>query len=66
MKVDKPIETMTSFKPFTVRELDFEVWDDHSTKNERYLQQHFENSENTLTGYEGAHDNYYNPGLELP
>ena len=37
VKVDKPIEAMTSFKPFTVRELDFEVWDSSQAKNDRFL-----------------------------
>lgn len=37
VKIDNPIESMTSFKPFTVRELDFEVWDSSQAKNDRFL-----------------------------
>jgi hypothetical protein len=37
VKVDRPIETLTAFKPFTVRELDFEVWDSSEAKNDRFL-----------------------------
>jgi len=33
---------MTTFKPFTVRELDFEVWDSSQAKNDRFLQQYEE------------------------
>ena len=31
-KVDKPLEAITTFKPFTVRELEFEVWDTRNAK----------------------------------
>lgn len=42
-KVDRPIETMTSFRPFTVRELDFDVWEDFSNvRSEQFLQQYEE------------------------
>ena len=30
IKFDRPIEALSSFKPFTVRELDFEVWESHT------------------------------------
>ena len=36
-KADKPIEMLTTFKPFTVRELEFEVWDTSKAKNDRYV-----------------------------
>lgn len=26
-RFDQPLEALTTFKPFTVRELEFEVWD---------------------------------------
>ena len=30
IKFDKPIEELSTFKPFTVRELEFEVWESHT------------------------------------
>lgn len=33
---------MTSFKPFTVRELEFEVWDTKSANIDRYMKQYEE------------------------
>ena len=27
IRVEKPIEQLSTFKPFTVREIDFQVWD---------------------------------------
>lgn len=37
VKVDKPLESMTTFRPFTVRELDFEVWDTKNAKQDRFM-----------------------------
>jgi hypothetical protein len=37
VKADKPIESLTSFKPFTVRELEFEVWDTQQSKQDRFM-----------------------------
>ena len=31
---------LSTFKPFTVRELEFEVWDTTKAKNERYMKQY--------------------------
>lgn len=41
-KVDKPLEALTTFKPFTVRELEFEVWDTKHAKQDRFLRQYEE------------------------
>lgn len=30
VKVDRPVESLSTFRPFTVRELDFDVWEDAS------------------------------------
>ena len=38
--MDKPIEMLTTFKPFTVRELEYEVWDTSQAKQDRYLRQY--------------------------
>lgn len=42
IKADKPIEALTSFKPFTVRELEFEVWDTKNAKQDRFMRQYEE------------------------
>lgn len=43
VKVDKPVESMTAFRPFTVKELDYDVWDTTtSVKNDHFLQQYEE------------------------
>lgn len=31
---------LTTFKPFTIRELEFEVWDTSKSKNDRYMKQY--------------------------
>jgi hypothetical protein len=40
VKVNKPLEAMTTFKPFTVRELEYEVWDTSKSKQEKFLKQY--------------------------
>lgn len=36
-KADRPLEALTTFKPFTVRELEFEVYNSRSNKQDRYM-----------------------------
>ena len=39
IKVERPIEALTAFKPFTVRELDFQVWESQADSQvDNYLQ----------------------------
>jgi 1,4-dihydroxy-2-naphthoyl-CoA synthase len=41
VKFDRPIETLSTFKPFTVRELDFEVWESQAENQvDNILQQY--------------------------
>mmetsp|Transcript_27366 Transcript_27366/g.20515 ORF Transcript_27366/g.20515 Transcript_27366/m.20515 type:complete len:84 (+) Transcript_27366:524-775(+) len=42
VKVNQPIENLTSFRPFTVRELEFEVWDTSRAKQEQFMKQYDE------------------------
>ena len=37
-KAEKPLESLTTFKPFTVRELEYDVWDLAQAKNDNFLQ----------------------------
>jgi len=37
VKIDKPVESLSTFRPFTVREMDFEVWDTSQAKQDRLL-----------------------------
>mmetsp|Transcript_22870 Transcript_22870/g.22134 ORF Transcript_22870/g.22134 Transcript_22870/m.22134 type:complete len:327 (+) Transcript_22870:1169-2149(+) len=42
IRVNQPLENLTSFKPFTVRELEFEIWDTQKAKQEQYMKQYDE------------------------
>ncbi len=43
IKSDRPLEALTTFKPFSVRELDFQVWEAPlMQKNEAYMNQYEE------------------------
>ena len=37
---NKPIEELTTYKPFNIRETMWEVWDIKEAKNEHYLNHH--------------------------
>jgi hypothetical protein len=39
-KADRPIEAITAFKPFTVRELDYQVWDLTQAKQDSIMAQY--------------------------
>lgn len=36
-KVTNSLESLTTFKPFTVKELEFEIWETKKSKQERYM-----------------------------
>lgn len=39
-KVTQPLEALTAFKPFSVREMEFEVWETSQAKQDRFLRQY--------------------------
>ena len=51
---------MTTFKPFTVRELEFEVWETSQAKQDRYMKQYEE------LGLLGGGDHMMGGGMGMP